>query len=72
MIKGDAGDVVNVQHAIDVILGANSTVIVGGISHSTDSAGYMTIGADSYVVHQTVDGLHTVLVDSHVMLNFLH
>ncbi|MBF0183927.1 MAG: FG-GAP repeat protein [Magnetococcales bacterium] len=71
VISGDAGDVVNVQHAINTVLGANTTVVVDGVSHATDSTGHTIIGADSFVVHQTVDGLHTVLVDDHVVVNFL-
>ncbi|MBF0154513.1 MAG: hypothetical protein HQL64_12295 [Magnetococcales bacterium] len=71
VISGDAGDVVNVQHAINTVLGANTTVVVDGVSHATDLTGHTTIGADSFVVHQTVDALHTVLADDHVVVNFL-
>ncbi|MBF0460851.1 MAG: FG-GAP repeat protein, partial [Magnetococcales bacterium] len=71
LIKGDAGDVVNVQQAINVMLGANTTVVVDGVGHATDASGHTTIGADTYVVHQTVDGLHTVLVGGEVVVNFL-
>ncbi|MBF0185412.1 MAG: hypothetical protein HQM06_13660 [Magnetococcales bacterium] len=65
------GDVVNVQHAINTVLGVNATVVVDGVSHTTDAVGHTAIGTDSFVVHQTVDGLHTVLVDDHVVVNFL-
>ncbi|MBF0401952.1 MAG: FG-GAP repeat protein [Magnetococcales bacterium] len=71
LIKGDAGDVVNVQHAIGMMLASNTTVEVDGVSHTTDAEGHTTIGADSYTVHQSADGLHTLLVDGEVVLNFL-
>ncbi|MBF0461900.1 MAG: Ig-like domain-containing protein [Magnetococcales bacterium] len=72
LVKGGSGDVVNIQRAIHLMLDANSTVMVEGVRHATDAAGHTTIGTDTYVVHKTVDGLHTVLVDTEVVLNLLH
>ncbi|MEO5363811.1 MAG: FG-GAP-like repeat-containing protein [Magnetococcus sp. DMHC-8] len=71
LIKGDAGDVVNVQQAINTCLGANTSVVMDGVNHATDANGHTTIGDDTYVVHKSVDGLHTILVDTEVVLNFL-
>ena len=49
----------------------NSIFVVGGVSHAVDAHYHTTIGADSYVVHKTVNALHTVLVEGEVVLNFL-
>ncbi|MBF0400894.1 MAG: FG-GAP repeat protein [Magnetococcales bacterium] len=70
-VKGEAGDVVNLQRAIDTVLSTNSTVVVDGVSYATDATGHATIGSDSYVVHKTLDGLHTLLVEGEVVLNCL-
>ena len=70
-IDGEAGDVVNVQHAINVYLSANSDVVVDGVHHATDDTGHTTIGEHQYVAHHTADGLRTILVDGEVVVNFL-
>ncbi|MEO5363032.1 MAG: VCBS domain-containing protein [Magnetococcus sp. DMHC-8] len=71
LIQGDAGDVVNIQNAINTFLAANTTVVVDGVSHATDATGHTTIGADTYVAYSTADHLHTVLVGDEVLVNFL-
>ncbi|MBF0399810.1 MAG: FG-GAP repeat protein [Magnetococcales bacterium] len=70
-VDGEAGDVVNVQHAINLMLHTNSAVTVDGVTHATDSEGHTTIGADNYVVYSAVDSLHTLLVDGEVVVNLL-
>ena len=71
MVHGDAGDVVQVRGGMDWMLNADSTVVVDGASHATDAAGQAMVGADSYVVYHDVSGVHALLVDTQVELNFV-
>ncbi|MEO5340940.1 MAG: putative Ig domain-containing protein [Magnetococcus sp. MYC-9] len=70
-VEGDGGDVLNLQQTINTLLAAHSTVVVDDLERPIDAAACATLGADSYVMHMPVDGLHTLLVDSEVVLNFM-
>ncbi|MBF0342219.1 MAG: hypothetical protein HQL95_14835, partial [Magnetococcales bacterium] len=69
-VDGNAGDVVNLQNLLDTVLATNSAVSVNGVSHATDATGHAMIGAESYVAYKSLDGLHTLLVDTEVVINF--
>jgi hypothetical protein len=71
LIQGDAGDVVHLQQAMERLLGSNGTVLVEGISHAVDGNGQINLGNDTYSVHKSVDGLHTILVGSEVVVNLV-
>ncbi|WP_130470908.1 FecR domain-containing protein [Candidatus Magnetaquicoccus inordinatus] len=71
LIKGDAGDTLQVQAAMETLLGGGSAVLVEGISHPVDANGQIILGNESYSVHKSVDGLHTVLVGSEMVVNLV-
>ncbi len=70
LMQGDVGDTLKLQNAMDTMLASNGNVMVDGAAHAVDSQGDSSIGGDTYMVHQTVDGLHTLLVGTEIVFNF--
>ncbi len=71
LIKGDAGDVLQMQQSMESVVGSGSSLLLEGVAHVADALGQVTIGNASYVVHKSVDSLHTILVDSEVVVNLV-
>ncbi|MBF0185243.1 MAG: FG-GAP repeat protein, partial [Magnetococcales bacterium] len=71
LIQGEAGNVVAIQQAMDHLLASNRTQEIQGTATSTDAQEQTMIDSHSYTAFQSVDALHTVLVESEVVLNWM-
>ncbi|MBF0113487.1 MAG: FG-GAP repeat protein, partial [Magnetococcales bacterium] len=67
---GEAGGTLHLQQAMDSLLASSGAVLVEGSQAAAQAQEQTTLATDTYVVHQPVDGLHTLLVGSEIVFNF--